>query len=96
MAIIIGSENQKGGLVHIILGIVVVILVVFGAYYVFFVTPPFGEEVDVPSGLDTISEISSVKVDPQEVLEPIANILEKRVGDPELGEFGRENPFSSF
>ena len=96
MAIVVESNNRKGGLVRIILGIIVIALLVGGAYYIFFVTPPFEEEIDVPSGLDAISEISSIKVDPQEVLEPIANILEKRVGDPELGEFGRENPFSRF
>jgi hypothetical protein len=99
MAIVVERNNQKSSPARIILAILAIGLLFMGTYYVFFATAPFDESIEVSEELDTISEISAIKmneIDPSAVIKSINEVLEKRVGDPELGEFGRENPFSRF
>ena len=96
MAFTIKAENRKKGLIKLIVGIISVLLLLFATYYLFFTSPP-QIDVLVPLELETISKISEFSVDPEAVISsPQYQALKEHVEPPELGEFGRTNPFARF
>jgi len=96
MAFTIEGENRSKGLVRLVVGVIAVILLLFATYYLFFTKPP-QIDVLVPLELETISKISEVSVDPGAVIDsPQYRLLKEHVDPPELGEFGRVNPFARF
>ena len=96
MAIIIEGEKQGKGTVQAVVGAVVAVLLLVATYWIFFAEPPL-VEVIAPQELESISRISQVEVSPEVVTgSPVFKSLKILADDPELGEFGRENPFAKF
>jgi len=69
MAIVINEENRnsKGGLFGMGVLILIFAILGFASYYIFFVKPQVIDSV-VPSGLQSIQELSRLKFNPSEVL----------------------------
>jgi hypothetical protein len=96
MAINIAGEKQNNPIARVAVIVISVILLVFATYYLFFTSPP-QIDVLVPVELQNISQISGLDVDPSEIIKsPEYKALKEQVGPPELGQFGRENPFAKF
>ncbi len=96
MAIIIEGEKQSNGLVQITVAGIIVVIIIAVTYWVFFTEPPF-VEVFAPQELENISRISQVETDPSVIADsPAFKALQVHVEEPQLGEFGRENPFARF
>ena len=96
MAFTIEGESRRKGLVTLVVGIIAVFILLFATYYLFFTNPP-QIDVLVPAELVTISRISEFSVDPGAVIDSQEyQSLKEHVGPPELGEFGRVNPFDRF
>ena len=96
MAFTIEGENKRKGLVRLVVGVIVDLLLLFATYYLFFTKPP---QIDilVPLELESISKISKLSIDPGAVIDsPQYQSLKEHVGPPELGEYGRVNPFARF
>ena len=96
MAINIEGGKQNNPLAKVAVIVISIILLVFATYCLFFTNPP-QIDVLVPVELQTISQISGLNVDPSEIIKsPEYNALKEQVGPPDLGQFGRENPFAKF
>ena len=96
MAFTIEGEKQNKMAMRVIIIVILVMLLVFATYYLFFTKPP-QIEVLVPVELETISQISDLEVNPSAIIEsPEYQSLKEHVAPPELGEFGRVNPFANF
>jgi len=97
MAISVSGEKRNiGSVVWIIVAVVAVIILLATMYYLFFAPAPFIDVV-VPPALEDISQYSDADFDTS-VLErsEVFQSLRRHVSEPELGEFGRENPFTRF
>ena len=96
MAITVGQKSDRKGLFRLITGVVVVIAFLIATYVLFFTEPP-QIEVFAPPEVQTISKISEVNISPSAIINsPEYKALREHVLPPELGEFGRENPFARF
>lgn len=89
------EEGNKGRGPFKVLIIVLVLLALGAAtYYLFFAPAPL-IEVIVPSGLQSVTQISQEGLKASEIFNsPIYRSLRQYVGEPEAGELGRPNPFS--
>lgn len=93
MAIVIQEEKRK--INWFALGVILLVTATIAAaiYYLFFIKPPLIEKV-APLKLQSIKEISSIKLDPEAVINnPRFQILKQYVGPIEIGQFGKSNPF---
>ncbi len=94
MAIVIETDNQKNGLISLMGGVAMVVAVSVFAWWLFFAEPPY-VEISGSEELRLMSEITDI--DLSSVLESVEfKALEEHVGEIELGEFGRTNPFERF
>ena len=93
MAIVIQEEKRKINW----FGLGVVFLITATAftliYYLFFVKPPLIEKV-APPKLQSIKELSSIKLDPNAVInDPRFQTLKIYANQIEIGQVGKANPF---
>lgn len=96
MAFTIEGSKKNRGLGGLIAIVVSVGILLFATYYLFFTEPP-QIEVFVPVELVKIKQISEVNIDPSGVINSsVFQSLKEHVGPPQLGIFGRSNPFSNF
>ena len=96
MAITVEQGSGRKGLFRLITGAVVVVALVVATYVLFFTTPP-QIEVFAPAEIQTISQISEIDIDPSAIINSREyKALREHVSPPELGEFGRVNPFARF
>lgn len=94
MAILMEEENGRRGPFKMIA--IAVAFIILGAvtYYLFFAPAPL-IEVIIPSGLQSVSQISEEGLNTPEILNsPVYKSLRQYVSDPVIGEIGRTNPFS--
>ena len=96
MAISVGEERNTKMMMKIVAGAIVVVALVVATYILFFTKPP-QIEVFAPPEVQTISQISEISVDPSVVINsPEYKALKEHVLPPNLGEFGRTNPFARY
>ncbi len=96
MAILMEEESGRRSPLKAI--IVIALLIILGAatYYLFFAPAPL-IEVIIPSGLQSVSQISETRIDAPGIFNsPVYQSLRQYVADPVPGETGRTNPFEGF
>lgn len=93
------SFNQQSNTnwVNIVVGAILVVAVVFGAYLLFFSPAPLIDDVAVPEELDDISSLSKINFSGTDFAgNEVFNSLRQHVSEAEPGPAGRENPFAPF
>lgn len=96
MAIIIQEEKKQ--INWFALGVIVLMMaIVFTTiYYLFFIQPSLIEKA-VPLQLQSIKELSKIKLDPEAIVNnPRFQILKQYVNPIEIGQVGNNNPFAPF
>ena|SRR3990167_5981292 len=94
MAILMEEGNGRGGIFKLLAIIVALIILGAATYYLFFAPAPL-IEVIVPSGLQSVTQISEKGLNTQAIFNsPVYKNLRQYAADPEIGEIGRTNPFS--
>ncbi len=96
MAIIIEQEKRKINWFAFILIILLVAIIGAVIYYLFFAATPFVERV-IPSRLQSLNELSSIKLEPEAVINnPSFQILKQYVNSIEIQDnfVGKANPFA--
>ena len=97
MAIIIEEEKSKSPWFTVIIVALILFFLIWATYYLFFKPVPGIEEVTVAPELESISKVSKISLDVAAVTDsPIYKSLVKQVNSPNLGVFGRPNPFVPF
>jgi hypothetical protein len=97
MAIIVAGEKQKSPLAAILTILAIVIILVIGAYYLFFSPAPAIEKVIVPQDLQSISQVSKVSIDTQAITESATyKTLVPKLPALQVSGYGRANPFILF
>lgn len=93
MAIIIEEEKRKINWFALSVIVLITATIVGAIYYLFFVQPSLIEKV-APPKLQSIKELSKIKLDPETIINnPRFQIL-KQYGNPiEIGQVGKSNPF---
>ena len=93
MAIIIEQEKRKINLFALSVVILIVAVIGAGTYYLFFASIPFVERV-APSRLQSLQELSAIKLQPEAIVNnPNFQILKQYINPVEIGETGKVNPF---
>jgi len=94
MAILMEEGNgRKGPFKALAIAAVLIILGTI-TYYLFFAPAPL-IEVIIPSGLQSVTQISEDGLNAPEIFNsPVYRSLRQYVADPVIGEIGRTNPFS--
>jgi len=96
MAITVEKESTRKGMFRVISGLILVIALFVATYILFFTKPP-QIEVLAPPEVETITQISEINLDPGAIIEsPEYQALQGDILLPELGDFGRSNPFARF
>ena len=93
MAIVIEEEKRK--INWFALGVIILIVAVLSGaiYYLFFTSTPLIERV-VPPRLESIKELSSIKLQPEAIInDPHFQILKQYVNPVVIGAVGKTNPF---
>ena len=97
MAIVIEEQQNKSGIVIVVSGIVILALLGFGVYYVFWKSPSFAEVAIPPTFQNTKQLIEIGKnVHPENVLQSVAQTLQRHVQPAVPQNLGRANPFLPF
>ncbi len=96
MAFVFENQSNGGNLLNTIGIAVIVIVLGVGTYLLFFTEAPL-VDVIAPAELESISRLSDADIN-EGVLkqDPVYQKLGIKVGDIEIGEAGRENPFARF
>ncbi len=95
MAIVIEEQKKKVNWFALAIIVLVVVVIGLGAYYLFFASTPLVEKV-APARLQSIQELSSIKLQPDTVISnPSFQILKQYVNpiEIEIDSIGRANPF---
>ncbi len=96
MAISIEQEKKKTNWLNVILVIIIIGAIFIGSYFLFFKKPELIEVV-VPGKFQSLSKLSEVEFNPQELLSsPQFKMLRQFQVETELPEPGRSNPFEPF
>jgi hypothetical protein len=96
MAIVIENRKSNFNFFSFLFFIFLFVVVIGGAYYLFFAPTP-GIEIVAPSSLESSEKIADVKFDPSSVIgNPALKNLRQYSAPPEPGDLGRNNPFASF
>jgi hypothetical protein len=93
MAIVVEQEKKGGSALAFLSWIILIVLIGFAAFYIFFKNP---ELVDYTGSSDTenVLNLSSIKIDPDQVLENSKfKELKTYVNPAGQTEIGRPNPF---
>lgn len=95
MAIVIEQERGgKGGIVKMLIWLIVLVVIVVGAYFLFFKHPDAIPGLATPQGLKQVNELSQVKLDPDAVVQSQAfQSLKPQAPDMPTPPTGRSNPF---
>jgi hypothetical protein len=96
MAIIIEEEKRKINWFNLAVGVFIVVLLAVAVYYLFFISPPLIEKV-APVRLQSLEELSSIKLEPEAILNnPNFQILKQYANPIEINEglVGKVNPFA--
>ena len=95
MAIVIEQErNGKGGLIKIVIWVMILLVILVGAYFLFFKHPDAIPSLASPSALKEVNVLSQVKLDPEAVVQSKAfQSLKPQAPDMPTPATGRSNPF---
>ena len=95
MAIVIEQERGgKGGMVKLIVWVAIFLVVLAGAYFLFFKRPDIIPSLAQPEGLKGVNAIANVKLDPDAVVQSAAfQSLRPQVQEMPTPATGRSNPF---
>ncbi len=96
MAIIIEEEKRKINWFNLAVGVLIIVLLGVAIYYLFFVSPELIEKM-TPARLQSLEELSSIKLEPEEILNnPNFQILKQYTNPIEIKEelVGKTNPFA--
>ncbi len=93
MAIIIEGEKRKINWFASAIVVLVVFSIATATYYLFFASTPLIEKV-VPSSVQSLQVISSIKLQPELIInDPKFQILKQYVNPVGVGAIGKSNPF---
>jgi uncharacterized membrane protein len=95
VAIIIEEEKRKINWFALTLIIFLIAIISAAIYYLFFAPTPFAEKI-APSNLQSLQDLSSVKLQPETVINnPYFQILKQYVNPIEVStdSIGKTNPF---
>ncbi len=95
MAIVVEQEQSgRGGIGKILVWVVIVLILLIGAYYLFFKRPDVIPSLAAPAGFQQASSLSGVKLDPGTVVQS-ATFQSLKPQAPEMPSpsTGRSNPF---
>lgn len=93
MAIIVNSRNSRSGIVAFLIWLVLILVVVAGAYYVFFKRPEL-VPISAPPGFEEARRISKIRLNSREVLDnPKFRALRFYITPSQPASFGKSNPF---
>lgn len=93
MAIIVEEEKKRTNLFSLILGVSLLVAILALVYYLFFAPTPLIEKVVSPN-TQTLKELSSIRLQPEEVVNnPKFQILRQYVNPVDIGIPGKNNPF---
>ncbi len=93
MAIVIEEEKRRINWFTLAVIILIVATIVATIYYLFFASVPLIEKV-APPRLQSLKEISSLKLQPEDVLNnQTFQILRQYINPIEVGPSGKTNPF---
>lgn len=96
MAITFEKEKKPFGVVRLVITIAAALLIIGGAYFLFFAPTP-GIEALAPSEQRLASQISKLELNTQPAVEAFTSgRLKKYAGPPITGQVGRLNPFIRF
>ena len=97
MAIIIEEQQNKSSSIIVLSGIVILALLGFGVYYVFWKSPDFAE-VAIPPTFQNTQRLIDIggEVHPENVLQSVAQTLQRHVQPAVPQNLGRVNPFLPF
>jgi len=97
MAIIVEEEKKNNPWFIVIVFVVIILFLGVCTYYLFFKPVPGIERVIVSPELQSISKVSKITLDIASITDSSTyKSLVKRVNEPDLGVFGRSNPFAPF
>jgi len=97
MAIIVEEEKKRISWFEITVVIAILLFLGMATYYLFFKPVPGMERIIVAPELESISKVSKITLDVASVTDsPVYKSLIRQIQDPNLGVFGRPNPFASF
>ncbi len=93
MAIIIEEEKRRINWFPLILAVSLFVMVVSLVYYLFFAPTPLVEKI-ISQNIQTLKELSGIKLNPEEVVNnPKFQVLRQYVNPVETGSPGKNNPF---
>lgn len=93
MAIVIQEERRKINWFALSVILLIAAIIIGAAYYLFFVQPSLIEKA-APLNLQSIKEISSIKLDPEAIVNNSRFQILKQYAEPiEIGPVGKSNPF---
>ena len=93
MAIVVEEKRGSGGILSFLIWLVVLALVLAGAYYLFFKKQDL-IPVPPPANFEQAMQISQLEIDPQAVLSGAKfKSLQNFVTPSEARQVGRSNPF---
>jgi len=97
MAIIVEQEKKNTPWFAVIVIILIIVFLGGGTYYLFFKPVPGIEKVIVSPELETVSKVSKITLDVAQITDSaVYKSLVEQVNPPDLGVFGRPNPFVPF
>jgi len=95
MAIVVeSSQGSRTSIVKVIIWLLIIAVLLFGAYYLFFKRPDVIPSLATPTAFKQASELSGVKIDPGAVVQsPAFQALKPQAPVMALPVTGRSNPF---
>ncbi len=96
MAILIEEEKRSINWFPVALGVIALLAILAGMYYLFFAPVP-GIDVVLPKSLQAVSKIPLDEITPSAVIQSTEfGKLRSFTGPPSTGDLGRSNPFIPF
>ena len=90
-------QEQKLFNWKMLVGFIVAVLAVIGGIYFLFFAPVPGIEVIAPASVSSASELSGIEFNPENLVNGEKfRSLRRYVGQPTVGQIGRENPFVKY
>lgn len=97
MAILVEQEKKNNPIFTIGVAGFVIIVLVFGIYFVFFKPAPGIEKASISTEMQSVAQVSKISFDVSSVTDsPVYKSLKQQVNPPNITIFGRQNPYAPF
>ncbi|MEK7212728.1 MAG: hypothetical protein AAB686_03555 [Patescibacteria group bacterium] len=94
MATFVEKKNGGLGIISVLIWLVLIGVVIGGAYYIFFKKPEL-ISVAPPAEFEDVKQLAAIELDPQAVVEGAKfQALKSHITSKTPERFGRSNPFS--